>query len=188
MSTLSRVGERAARARGHVVLAVARPALTVTGLVAAYYLLPVDRGLTVWTLVGLVGGLCLVVVVLVWQVRVILHSRHPVLQGVEALAICIPLFLLLYANVYFLVAGNAAGAFSAQLTRTDALYFAVTIFTTVGFGDITAVSQAARLLVTGQMVGDLLLLGVALRVVVTAVRHRRERVPAPRQPEPGGSS
>ncbi len=181
MSTRSRIAERPVSALGRrrAVLAVARPVLTVVGLVVAYYLLPVDRGLSGWTLIWLLAGLGLVVVVLVWQIRVILRSRHPVLQGVEALAFCIPLFLLLYANVYFLVAGNAAGSFSAPLTRTDALYFTVTVFATVGFGDITAVSQAARLLVTGQMVGNLLLLGVALRVVMTAVQHSRQRGRAP---------
>lgn len=166
--------------RRYLVLAVVRPVLTITALVFAYYLLPVDRGLSGWTLLGLVGGITAVIVVLVWQIRVILASHHPVLQGAEALAICIPLFLLVYANVYFLMAANAAGSFSSTLTRTDALYFTVTVFATVGFGDITAVSQAARLLVTGQMVGDLLLLGVALRVVVTAVRHSRQH--GPRQP------
>lgn len=171
--------------RRYLLMAVVRPVLTVAGLVTAYYVLPVDRGLTGWTLLGLVGGVAAVVIVLVWQIRVILASRHPVLQGTEALAICIPLFLLVYANVYFLMADNAAGSFSSTLTRTDALYFTITVFATVGFGDIIAVSQAARVLVTGQMVGDLLLLGVALRVVVTAVRHSRQHGPRPRRNDAG---
>lgn len=158
-----------------LVLAVARPVLTIAGLLLAYYLLPVDRPLTKWTFAGLAVGLCLVVVVLVWQVRVILRSPFPTLQGLEALAISIPLFLLVYANVYYLMAFNAAGSFSSPLTRTDALYFAVTVFATVGFGDITPVSQTARVLVTGQMVGNLLLLGVAIRVVVSVVEHSRQR-------------
>ena len=46
-----------------------------------------------------------------------------------------------------------------QLTRTDALYFTVTTFTTVGFGDIIPASQGARLVVTAQMILDLLVLG-----------------------------
>jgi hypothetical protein len=182
-----RAGQGATR-RHFVVLAVVRPVLTVAGLVLAYYLLPVDRPLTGWTLAGLAGGLCLVVVVIVWQIRVILGSPFPTLQGVEALAISVPLFLLVYANVYYLLALNVPGSFTAELTRTDALYFAVTVFSTVGFGDITALSHAARVLVTAQMVGNLLLLGVALRVVVTAVRHRREHAPAAHNPFRGGKS
>ena len=170
------LGPRTRRKAGrrHFALAVVRPALTVTGLVLAYYLLPVDRPLTGWTLAGLVGGLFLVVVILVWQIRMILGSPFPTLQGVEALAISVPLFLLVFANVYYLLALNVPDSFNAALTRTDALYFAVTVFSTVGFGDITALSQLARVLVTAQMVGNLLLLGVALRVVMTAVQHSRE--------------
>jgi voltage-gated potassium channel len=182
-------GRRRATRRRFVVLAVVRPLLTVAGLVVAYYLLPMDRPLSGWTLVGLVGGLCLVVVVIVWQIRVILESPYPTLQGMEALAISVPLFLLVYANVYYLLALNVPGSFTAALTtRTDALYFAATVFSTVGFGDITALSQAARVLVTAQMVDNLLLLGVALRVVVTAVQHSREHGRAAHNPFRGGKS
>ena len=39
---------------------------------------------------------------------------------------------------------SQAGTFTEPLTRTDAQYFTVTIFATVGFGDITAVTQTAR--------------------------------------------
>lgn len=164
-----------AGARRVVTLAVVRPVLTVIGLVALYYVLPVDRTLTAWTLIGLVGGLVLVVGVIVWEIRAILRSDRPTLQGVQALAISVPLFLLVFANVYYLTELNEAGSFNAPLTRTDALYFTVTVFATVGFGDIAPVNQTARVLVTAQMVGNLLLLGVALRVVLTAVQHSRRR-------------
>jgi hypothetical protein len=50
------------------------------------------------------------------------------------------------------MAGMSASAFGERLTHTDGLYFTVTVFSTVGFGDITAKSQAARLVVTGQMI------------------------------------
>jgi ion channel len=166
--------------RRAVVGAVARPVLTATAFTVAYYLLPVDRRLTGWTLAAFAGGLFLVVVVLVWQIRVIMRSRWPTLQGVQALAITIPLYLLTFANVYYLVAQNVTGSFTAALTRTDALYFTVTVFATVGFGDITPVTEAARVLVTAQMIGNLLLIGVALRVVLTAVQHvRRQREQTP---------
>ena len=56
-----------------------------------------------------------------------------------------------------------AGSFSQQLTHTDALYFTVTVFATVGFGDITAKTEAARLVVTGQMIIDLIIIGMRTR-------------------------
>ena len=70
-----------------------------------------------------------------------------------------------------------AGSFSQSMTRTNALYFTVTVFTTVGFGDITAKTEAARELVTGQMVIDLIILGLGARVIVGAVTRGRQRRP-----------
>jgi hypothetical protein len=63
------------------------------------------------------------------------------------------------------------------LTRTDALYFTVTVFSTVGFGDITAKTETARLVVTGQMIADLVILGLAIKIIVGAVRRGRQRQP-----------
>ncbi|MFE5506414.1 potassium channel family protein [Amycolatopsis japonica] len=103
----------------------------------------------------------------------ILRSPFPALQGIQALALVVPLFLLLFADVYYVLAQDRPGSFGTELTRTDALYFTVTMFTTVGFGDIAPVSATARILVMIQMVANLLVLSIALRVIVTAVRHRR---------------
>lgn len=161
--------------KAQLALAVLRPLGTTTALVAVYYLLPVDRRLDVWTLVLLVGGSLAIVALVVWEFRRILRSPYPTLQGAQALALIVPLYLLIYANVYYVVAYNVPSTFSVPLTRTDALYFVVTVFATVGFGDITAVSEAARVLVTTQMVGNLLLLGIALRVILAAVQHSRAR-------------
>ena len=66
--------------------------------------------------------------------------------------------------------------FSQPLSRTDAIYFTVTVFATVGFGDITAKTEAARLVVTGQMITDLIAIGLG------GPGHRRRghaRAPAP---------
>ncbi|WP_052685674.1 potassium channel family protein [Lentzea aerocolonigenes] len=104
--------------------------------------------------------------------RLIARSTRPVWQGVQTLAMVIPLFLLMFANACFLLARHQPDSFNCSLSRTDALYFVVTVFATVGFGDIVAVSPLARIVVTVQMVGDLLVLGVALKVVLLAVRRR----------------
>ena len=62
-----------------------------------------------------------------------------------------------------------------SLTRTDSLYFTVTVFATVGFGDITATSQAARVVVIAQMILDLLVLGLVVKVFLGAVEKGRGR-------------
>jgi voltage-gated potassium channel len=71
-----------------------------------------------------------------------------------------------------------------SLTRMDALYFTITVFATVGFGDITPTAQTSRLLVTVQMVLDLVLIGVVIRVFLSAVDRARRRA-QPETPEPG---
>src|SRR5262244_2472315 len=88
----------------------------------------------------------------------------------------VPLFLLLFAWAYFTMANNNPGNFNTHpLTRTDALYFTVTVFSTVGFGDIVPVSQSARLVVTVQMLLDLLALGLVVRAFVGAVQFARQQ-------------
>ena len=42
------------------------------------------------------------------------------------------------------------------------------VFSTVGFGDITAKTEATRLVVTGQMIADLVIIGVAVKGRVRA--------------------
>ena len=51
----------------------------------------------------------------------------------------------------------------------------MTVFTTVGFGDITARSEAARIVLIVQMLADLVLLGAGVRVLLGAVQRGRER-------------
>ncbi|MFC5148817.1 potassium channel family protein [Streptomyces aureoversilis] len=147
-----------------------RPIGTATGLVLAYYLLPLDRRFEGSSAVGLVLGLVAVAALFTWQIRSILRSSRPRLRAVQALATTVPLFLLLFAATYYLMERTAPGSFGEPLNRTDALYFTLTVFSTVGFGDITPRSEPARIVTMVQMAGDILLIGVAAHVVVGAVQ------------------
>lgn len=167
---------------------VARTVLRVLGSVAAlgvaYYLLPLDHASAPAVVAILIAGLTIFVILLILQVRVILRSPFPGLRGVEALAIGVPFFLLLFASAYVATSSLSAGSFSAPLSHADSLYFTVTVFSTVGFGDIVATSKIARMVVTGQMMADLIVLGVAVKVIVGAVQHGRYRR-APSDPGSG---
>jgi voltage-gated potassium channel len=139
-------------------------------LVALFYVLPIQDLQGVHLGASLSVGLVILVVVIVWQVRAITHHPYPGLRAVEALALTAPLFLVLYATTYVVLAQDNAANFSThQLTRTDALYFTLTVFSTVGFGDITATSQSARVFVMVQMVLDLAVLGLGVQVFRGAV-------------------
>ena len=81
---------------------------------------------------------------------------------------------VLFASAYVVLAAISASNFGGHLSHTEGLYFTVTVFSTVGFGDITPKTETARLVVTGQMIADLIILGIAIKVIVGAVRHGRE--------------
>ncbi|WP_086564823.1 potassium channel family protein [Streptomyces africanus] len=176
---------RPLRTRWAAVVTVARAVLIAAGLVTAYYLLPLDERHTAGASALLACGLAVVLLVFGWEVRAILRSPHPRLRAVEALTVTVALFLVLFASGYYLLDHSATGSFSEPLTRTDALYFTLTTFSTVGFGDITALSQAGRVLTMVQMAGGLLLVGVAARVLAGAVQaglRRRRREPSAEPP------
>ena len=164
--------------RRTIVRALLQAAGSTAALVAIYYLLPLDRSSTWFAVTMLAIGLALLIGLVALQVRWIVTSPFPGLRGVQALATSIPLFLLLFASTYVVMATISASNFSEPLTRTDALYFTVTVFSTVGFGDITAKTEVARLVVTGQMIADLVTIGLAVKVIVGAVKQGRQRQPA----------
>ena len=161
--------------RSVVVAAGARLLMQTTALVALYYLLPLDRTVSRAAVTWLVLGLIAFVVLVAVQVVSILRSSYPALRAVEALSTAVPLFVLIFATTYLLLTASQQRAFNEPLDKTDALYFTMTVFSTVGFGDIVPRTEAARLTVTLQMVGNLIVLGLLARVVVGAVQLTRQR-------------
>jgi len=164
-----------AQRRRLVAGAALRAVLVAAVLVVLYYVLPLDRPWDSDTAVRLVVGLLIVAGVVAWGVRTIAGSRYPGVRAAEALALVLPFFLLLFASTYFEMERASAASFTQPLTRTDALYFTVTVFTTVGFGDITAKSETARVVLIVQMLADLAFLGAGVRVLLGAVQRGRER-------------
>jgi hypothetical protein len=150
---------------------------STVALLAIYYLMPLDRSSISVAIVMLGVGLLGLVVLVTFQVRSIIKATYPALRAVGALATSAPLFLLLFAATYFVMGKISEGNFSEPLTRTDALYFTVTVFATVGFGDITATTEGARALVTGQMVAGIVIVGIGARIIVDAVKHGRRQQP-----------
>ena len=159
-----------------VVEAALRTVATAGVLVTVYYVVPFDQDLDPAMVAGLVLGGAVLAVIIAWQVRTVGRSPNPGIRAVEALAFTLPVFLLLFATTYVVMARTTASSFSEPLSRTDALYFAVTTLATVGYGDIAANSEGARLVVTAQMLLDLLLVGLVLHLFMDAVKrgHRRE--------------
>ncbi|MEU8495998.1 potassium channel family protein [Streptomyces lavendulae] len=163
-----------------------RVVVSVATLVALYYVGPLDNSSQSTAIAILLSGLVGFVVLVALQVRSILRSRYPVLRAAEALAVSIPFFLLLFAAAYVAMAAHSPGSFGMHLSHTSGLYFSVTVFTTVGFGDITAKSGVAQLLVTAQMLLDLAVFGLVIKTILDAARRGRERVNTTPGGPPGG--
>ena len=161
-------------------IAVARGLSVATVLTVSYFYVPLEHLAKFPVAVIIVCGVVILTAVTIHQIRSIVRSAHPGAKAIEALTLTVPLFLILFAATYFVMSQADSGSFNVPgLTRGDTLYFTVTVFATVGFGDIVATSHTARSLVTVQMVLDLILLGAVIRAFVEAVRMARRGPAAP---------
>jgi uncharacterized membrane protein len=130
------------RARRRLIAGSALRILAMTsGLLVVYALVPVPGSSGFGALVAMLGGLVIVVILAV-----------------------------VFAFIYLSVSRADASSFSEQLDRVAALYYTVSTISTVGFGDIAARSDAARILVTVQMLFDLALLAALVRLIIIATR------------------
>jgi voltage-gated potassium channel len=169
-----------------VTVAVLRALLSASVLVALYYVLPLDGGGSgLSEFVRFALGALLFLGITTWDLKAITQSDTPGLRALEGLMVAVPLFILLFASTYYIISNADDSQFTEALSRSDALYFTVTIFATVGFGDISPQSEGARLLTSGQMILDLIILGLGVRIILEAVQRGRTRLsdnPAPDSP------
>jgi hypothetical protein len=163
--------DRGARRR-----ALARTGLTIFAalalLLAALYLLPFDHLSSQRSIVRLGAVIALVVAVFLLQVRRISKAELPELRAVEALGIVIGVFLVGFSIIYLSMSRNNPLTFTQPLDPTRALYFTISVFSTVGFGDITPRTDPARLIVSAQMLLDLAIIGIVVRMIFTVARSR----------------
>jgi len=148
------------------------------GIFGAYYVLPIDRESELRAVVRLAADIALIASVFIWQIRRISRAELPELRAIEALGITVALFLVLFSGVYLALSRNT-GAFTQSLDQTRALYFTISVFSTVGFGDITPRTDTARLIVSAQMLLDLVVIGAVVRLIFSAARSRVESTPVP---------
>jgi voltage-gated potassium channel len=146
-------------------------------LLALYFLLPTPSGEHNSAIVQLSVGLIIFIAVLVQQVGGILKSAKPIRRGIVALAVILPLFIVVFASTYLTMSALDPNAFTEQLGKANGLYFTVTVLSTVGFGDITPVTDAARMVVAFQMVVDLVIVAMGARLLLGATASAMENRP-----------
>jgi voltage-gated potassium channel len=167
--------------QGRAIAATLLHSAATSGLLLlAYYRAPFNRPVNWETGWLFLLALLLFAGVMALQLRSIARSDQPRLRAIRAVGLGLPLLLIVFASTYCIIAGEQSGAFSEPLSRTDGIYFTVTVFATVGFGDITPVSELARVLVTIQMLVGLITVGVIAKLVLGAVQvavARRAELP-----------
>jgi voltage-gated potassium channel len=157
--------------RRALVLTGLRPVAIIMAMLVLYGFAPFNDHLAVLSVVvTALIGLLIFFGVFVHQIRRIRHSSTPTLTVVEALILVYSVFLIQFAVLYVALSSTDPTAFSEELNRMGGLYLSITVLSTVGFGDITAASDLARLVVSVQMLADLVLLGTAVRMLSTTAR------------------
>lgn len=177
-----------------LVIVIGRVLAVVGVTLLVYFLIPVE-GQTAARAAALTAGVGIAAILVVFarQISRVSRSRRPVLAALEALVLVFGMFLALFALLYVSISTSDPQAFTQDIDKVAGIYFTTTVLTTVGFGDISAVSQPARVLVTVQMVLGMVLIGTAFKVLGfsakravttrTAVAERPESDPTGVEPD-----
>ena len=141
------------------------------GLGVVYAVIPLqdDR----WGL-GVGVGLLVLLAIVPFTVRraaAIERSSQPMFAAAEAVLIVVAMLVFAFSSAYLAI-DRSSGQFEGLDTKIDALYFTVTTLSTVGYGDVHAAGQGARLAVTIQILVDLSVLAVSVRAIIGAARRR----------------
>jgi len=161
-----------AERRRAVVVCAATVVLSWVFIFGAYFALPIGRESGLRAVIRLGTDIALVGAVMSWQLRRISQALLPELRSIEGLGVIIAVFLVAFSSTYLAMSHQAATTFTMSLDHIQALYFTISIFSTVGFGDITPRTDAARLVVSVQMLLDLVIIGAVVRIIFSAARNR----------------
>lgn len=161
-----------------ILLAALRMAAVLALILSLFFFVPVEgfnneNPASAWIRVAAVALVFLIALAV--QLKMILAAKVPQVRAAEAVVETILMFLCLFALLYTSMSTTDRYSFSHPLSKIDALYFTTSTFATVGFGDITPVSQLARAVVSVQMIADLGVLVLVAKVAFFAAGRRLGR-------------
>jgi hypothetical protein len=145
----------------------------MVGLVVAYYVVPLSFDSSAGVLVPSVLGTIAALAVVAWSM---IKELGHLIQGEEsrstaALAMLLLMLVIAFSLTFYLLERSNPGQVADLETRTDALYFTLSTMATVGYGDVHAEGQAARVLVCLVIVFDVVVVASLLRAHTA---HRAE--------------
>ncbi|MDG4802013.1 potassium channel family protein [Micromonospora sp. WMMD980] len=152
-------------------------------MLVGYFLVPVEADPNGMRLALRSAGTLLLVAVVAFlvtgQVRRQLTRDQPTGReedrALTRLAVALIAGLLVFALADYVVANTRPGEFVGLRTRVDALYFALATLTTIGYGDVHAQGQIARVAVCAQMVFSIGVVATGASVVVRQMTQRPGR-------------
>jgi hypothetical protein len=148
-------------------------ALTALVPLAVFFVIPLDDRLgKVLAVVLVVAAAAALLPLSIRQARLVLRSEQPLFDATRCIVSGLVFLITAFSVAYYVLGTAYEHQINGIETKLDALYFTVTILATVGFGDITATGQVGRGVVTAQMIVNLAVLAVALRVVSWALKER----------------
>ena len=158
--------------RKAVAAGIARSVGAAAVLIGGYALMPlgVVSNSDLVLRIALVAGL--VIATIIWQLWAVERAALPQLRAFEALVVTVSVIVFTFAAAYLNMSRHDPDAFNEVLGKTSALYFTMTTLTTVGYGDIAARTDAARIVVMMQMVANVVVIGSAVKLIMRTVRFR----------------
>lgn len=102
------------------------------------------------------------------------YLRNPAATGgrVDGVLLLLCVAAMFFALFYYRLTVSYPDQFDGIVTRTDALYYTIVTIGTVGYGDIHATGQAARIATMIQIVFDLVVIGTLLAILSSGVINR----------------
>ncbi len=147
--------------------------LGVLGMLVVFYAVPVSSqdsvGRAVLSVVLTLLGIAALAWAIVAQLKRQLRSSS---EDIHSLVMLLVLVAMVFALGFYLLEEHSPAQMGGLETRTDALYFTLSTLTTVGFGDIHAIGQVARVLVILQLVFNAVFVGALVSTVVGTLRSR----------------
>jgi di/tricarboxylate transporter len=122
---------------------------------------------------------------------VLVEVRHQLVDAdrrIDGLVIALMIAVLGFALGFYILAMRDPDQIAGLDTRVDSLYFTMATLLTIGYGDVHAVGQTARVLALIQMVFNVVIVATAASTITTRIRTQAEkRVEARRAAEADGS-
>lgn len=110
---------------------------------------------------------------LVWRrIQHFLNAPSSAGGRVDGVLLVVCIVCVVFSLYYFRLEQLQPGEFDGLVTRTDALYYTMVTLGTIGYGDVHAVGQAARIATMVQIVFDLIVLGTLISIATNSVNTR----------------